>query len=99
MNCSSINPRGFTVQNGRFIFNARKLRSRNSALDWAKSSLSHANGDCVEVTGLSGELIMVRDSKKAKGPILRFTPTEWDAFVGGVRKGEFDRFQPPRTEP
>ena len=23
--------------------------------------------------------------------ILGFTPGEWDAFVGGVRKGEFDR--------
>jgi len=87
------------VLNGRFTFNARKFRSRNSALNWAKSSLSHANGDCVEVAGLSNDLIMVRDSKDAKGPILRFSPAEWDAFLGGVRKGEFDRFQPPRNEP
>jgi Domain of unknown function (DUF397) len=87
------------VQNGRFTFIVRKLRSRNSALDWAKSSLSHANGSCVEVAGLSSNLIRVRDSKDAKGPILGFTPAEWDAFLGGVFKGEFDRVQPPNTGP
>jgi len=24
--------------------------------------------------------------------MLRFTPDEWHAFIGGVRNGEFDRF-------
>jgi hypothetical protein len=24
--------------------------------------------------------------------VLRFTPGEWDAFIGGVRNGEFDHF-------
>jgi hypothetical protein len=86
-------PKGFTVQNGRFTFKARKIRSRSSELDWAKSSLSYANGSCVEVAGLSSDLIHVRHSKDAAGPILRFTPAEWDAFLGGVRKGEFDRTQ------
>lgn len=89
--------RGFTVQNGRFTFKARIFRSRSSELEWAKSSLSYANGSCVEVAGLSSDLISVRDSKNAKGRILRFTPAEWDAFLGGVRKGEFDRTQPPST--
>jgi uncharacterized protein DUF397 len=45
----------------------------------------------VEVAGLSSDVIMVRDSKNAKGPVLGFTQGEWDAFVGGVRNGEFDR--------
>lgn len=76
---------------GRFTFKAGKFRSRRSELDWAKSSLSYANGSCVEVAGLCGELIHVRDSKNARGAILSFTPAEWDAFVGGVRNGEFDR--------
>jgi hypothetical protein len=35
--------------------------------------------------------VVVRDSKNARGPVLGFTPDEWDAFVGGVRNGEFDR--------
>jgi hypothetical protein len=49
------------------------------------------NGNCVEVTGLTGGLIRVRDSKRPRGAVLGFTPAEWDAFVGGVRNGEFDR--------
>lgn len=85
------------MQNGRFIFNTRKFRSRNSALDWAKSSISHANGSCVEVAGLSSDLISVRHSTDTRGPVLHFTPAEWDAFLGGVRKGEFDRVRPPST--
>ena len=58
---------------------------------WIKSSLSTYNGNCVEVSGLSGEMIKVRDSKNPRGGILNFTTAEWDAFVGGVRNGEFDR--------
>ena len=58
--------------------------------NWRKSSYSGSNGgECVEVA--SADVIMVRDSKNAKGPVLGFTPGEWDAFVGGVRNGEFDR--------
>lgn len=35
--------------------------------------------------------IEVRDSKAGEsGPILRFTPAEFDAFLDGARKGEFD---------
>ena len=79
----------------RFALNGMRIRSRNSALDWQKSSISHANGSCVEVAGLSDQLIRVRDSKKARSPILHFTPAEWDAFLGGVRNGEFDRVQGP----
>lgn len=35
-------------------------------------------------------IIAVRDSKDRGGPVLTFTPTEWDAFTAGVRGGEFD---------
>jgi hypothetical protein len=59
---------------------------------WVKSSLSFANGDCVEVASLSGGQVGVRDSKDTEGPVLRFTPAEWDAFLGGARNGEFDLF-------
>ena len=60
--------------------------------EWVKSSLSFANGNCVEVTGLGGGNVGVRNSRDAAGPVLRFTPDEWHAFIGGVHKGEFDRF-------
>ena len=63
-----------------------------SGLSWTKSSLSFANGNCVEVASLPGDQIGIRDSKDSEGPVLRFTPDEWDAFLGGVRNGEFDKF-------
>jgi Domain of unknown function (DUF397) len=65
---------------------------RGSELHWFKSSLSFSNSNCVEVAALPGGGIGVRDSKDAEGPVLRFTPGEWAAFLGGVRNGEFDRF-------
>ena len=57
---------------------------------WIKSSLSYANGNCVEVASLPGGTIGVRNSRDSAGPVLRFTPDEWHAFLGGVRNGEFD---------
>jgi hypothetical protein len=57
-----------------------------------KSSLSFSNSNCVEVASLPEHEIGVRDSKDTEGPILRFTPDEWQAFIGGVRNGEFDSF-------
>jgi hypothetical protein len=59
---------------------------------WVKSSLSFANGNCVEVASLASGEIGVRNSRQSGGPVLRFTPEEWHAFLGGVRNGEFDGF-------
>ncbi len=63
-----------------------------SASYWVKSSLSFSNGNCVEVASLPDDEIGVRNSRDAEGAVLRFTPDEWQAFIGGVRNGEFDRF-------
>jgi uncharacterized protein DUF397 len=63
----------------------------NSSQNWIKSSYSMTNGNCIEVAGLSGEVIGVRDSKNPVGPILGFRPTEWDAFIRHVRNDAFDR--------
>ena len=59
---------------------------------WVKSSLSFSNGNCVEVASLPEGEIGVRNSRDSGGPVLRFTPDEWHAFLGGVRNGEFDSF-------
>jgi len=59
---------------------------------WVKSSLSFANGNCVEVSDLPGGTVGVRNSREREGPVLRFTPDEWHAFLAGVHKGEFDDF-------
>ena len=59
--------------------------------DWRKSSFSGNGGaSCVEVAGHDG-MILVRDTKDhGQGPVHRYTPDEWRAFVAGLRNGEFD---------
>lgn len=45
---------------------------------------------CVEVAFHDGK-IGVRDSKDGgRGPVLGFTQHEWECFLKGARKGEFD---------
>jgi hypothetical protein len=73
-----------------FENNMRYRSSPDPAQNWRKSSRSMTNGNCVEVTGLVGQFVGVRDSMNPKGAVLGFTQAEWDAFVGGVRDGEFD---------
>lgn len=63
----------------------------DAGLVWHKSSFSNNNADeCVEVADLADGGRLVRDSKNPTGPRLAFTAGEWDAFVKGVRAGEFD---------
>jgi Domain of unknown function (DUF397) len=57
---------------------------------WVKSSLSFANGNCLEVADLGGGAVGVCNSRDPEGAVLRFTADEWQAFIGGVRNGEFD---------
>jgi hypothetical protein len=57
---------------------------------WVKGSRSFANGNCVEVATLPDGMIGIRDSKHPQGPVLRFTPGEWNAFLAGAQRGEFD---------
>jgi hypothetical protein len=59
---------------------------------WKKSSYSQVDGHCVEVADSPKKSVDVRDSRNPDGIVLRFTPAQWDAFVGGVRNGKkFDR--------
>jgi hypothetical protein len=62
--------------------------------NWIKSSLSYANGSCVEVGDLKGGLVGIRNSRDVTGPVLRFTSDEWKAFMHGIRKGDFDSIRP-----
>ena len=55
---------------------------------WRKSTKSGGNGACVEVRHVDG-VVEVRDTKDRSGPVLRFTPAEWVAFLDGVHRDEF----------
>lgn len=57
---------------------------------WRKAQKSISQGGCVEVADLGAEVAM-RDSKDPDGPALLFTTHEWDCFLDGVQKGEFNR--------
>jgi hypothetical protein len=57
---------------------------------WIKSSRSFSNSNCVEVARLPAGTVGVRDSKNPDTAILRFTSAEWQAFLSGARRGEFD---------
>jgi hypothetical protein len=59
-----------------------------SQATWRKSTRSCEDG-CVEVA-LGDRQVAVRDSKDRTGPELVFSFAEWNAFVDGVRGGEFD---------
>jgi Domain of unknown function (DUF397) len=65
------------------------MEGKLDELHWFKSSASAA-GNCVEVAHLPGGGVAVRDSKdRAKSPHV-YTRSEWEAFLVGAKKGEFD---------
>jgi hypothetical protein len=59
-------------------------------LHWRTSSFTD-NGTCVEVAELPDGARLVRDTKLGDAsPVLRYTAGEWQAFIAGVKVGEFD---------
>jgi hypothetical protein len=60
--------------------------------NWRKSTFSSGGDNCVEIAFAADGHVGVRDSKqRGRGPVLEFTPSEWDAFLGAAKVGEFDR--------
>jgi hypothetical protein len=64
---------------------------------WRTSSYSGTQGgNCVQVAGHDG-LILVRDTKdQACGHVHMFTPAGWRAFVADIRDGKLDPDQSGR---
>lgn len=70
---------------------ANLIASDLAGVTWRKSSRSGANGgQCVEVAGKLPGIVALRDSKNPCGAVLAFTPDEWRAFLGGVKRGDLD---------
>lgn len=72
-----------------------KASMDESSIMWRKSHFSNPSGNCVQIaergnTMLIDGKVLVRDSKDPSGPVLHFTKPEWQAFVAGVKQGEFD---------
>ena len=57
---------------------------------WRKSGRSSAQGNCVELARLAGSEVAIRNSRHPGGPALVFTDAELDAFLAGVKDGDFD---------
>ncbi|MBM2623430.1 DUF397 domain-containing protein [Actinoplanes sp. LDG1-06] len=58
---------------------------------WFKSGRSGGGSDCVEVCYLEAGGVAMRNSKRPDLGTLTFTDSEFDAFVGGAKDGDFDR--------
>ncbi|HEY2946952.1 MAG TPA: DUF397 domain-containing protein [Micromonosporaceae bacterium] len=62
-----------------------------SMLTWRRSRHSSASGNCVEVAALpDAGGVAVRNSRDPGGPALIYTAAEIEAFILGVRDGDFD---------
>jgi hypothetical protein len=38
----------------------------------------------------SGRTVFLADSKSPDGPVLSYSPAEWQEFVAGIKNGDFD---------
>jgi hypothetical protein len=57
---------------------------------WQKSRRSNSQGACVELGGLAGDEIAIRNSRYPGGPVLLYTRAEIRALIEGVKEGDFD---------
>lgn len=61
--------------------------------DWAEADwipLGDSEEQLVEFARI-GDAVGLRDSRQGgDSPVLVFSPVEWEAFLNGVRDGEFD---------
>ncbi|HEX5495300.1 MAG TPA: DUF397 domain-containing protein [Mycobacteriales bacterium] len=62
----------------------------NIDTNWIMSSRSTGNGGSCVQARRRADLIEVRNSKDPNAGTVRFTTEEWDSFLDGAKKGEFD---------
>lgn len=56
-----------------------------------RTATKSGGGNCIKVMRRDN-VIMIADSKNPAGPVLSYTLQEWDAFLDGAKRGEFDDF-------
>jgi len=66
-----------------------------SERQWITSSAS-ADVSCVAVA-FTHQRVLVKHSKRPDSPLIEYTYAEWEAFLTGVRLGEFDPARHMRT--
>lgn len=57
---------------------------------WRKSGRSNSNGNCVEIAVVDDGGIALRNSRFTRGPALVYTRAEVQAFILGIKDGDFD---------
>ena len=62
----------------------------DDGLSWRISSHSGSNSACVAAARRPDGNVAVRNSNTPDDGTVTFTPIEWDAFLAGVKDGEFD---------
>lgn len=58
-------------------------------VNWRRSS-SCEDAACVEIAEIDHGAVRLMRHNQEPGVVLTFTRREWDAFLQGVRAGEFD---------
>jgi Domain of unknown function (DUF397) len=53
---------------------------------WRISTYSANGSTCVEVARNLAGIVAVRDSKDRPGPVLTFTPDQWQTFIAQLRQ-------------
>lgn len=59
-----------------------------SALAWRVAQRCNG-GECIRIAA-NGDMVLIGDSKNPDGPVLSYSAAEWQAFVEGIRHGDFD---------
>jgi hypothetical protein len=73
------------------VYNGMPATALNG-VTWHKSRCSSPQGECVELARLATGAVAVRNSRHPDGPALVYTRAEVEAFIQGVRDGDFDQF-------
>lgn len=55
---------------------------------WRTATYTQGNGACVEVAGLGGGRVAVRDTKDRTGPAIVIAADQWRTFLTSTQKCE-----------